>query len=170
MFIADTNNHRIRVYDFKSKELKTLEMTGLTVPAPAPAASEETAVAAATAPAQTIVSGPQLQFKVDLNIPEGFKLNPLGTVNFQLKADGPQTLVAEEHLGVREELDAKTNQVEFQVPLAGKTGTGRFQLTLSYLYCKQDQTGGVCKMKRSTWLIPVTVAATGAKAIELDVE
>ncbi len=171
MFIADTNNHRIRVYDFTTKELTTLEIAGLEAPPPAPMDDPLPPLdKAITVAAQTIAAGPQLQFDVDLAIPEGFKLNPLAPVVFRLQAEGQQTLVSAEHLGIREEVQPTNHQVTIPIPLSGMSGTGKFQLTVSYSYCKEGQTGGVCKLKRAAWVVPVTIAATGGKAIELHVE
>lgn len=171
MFIADTNNHRIRVYDFSTKQLTTLDLSGLEPPKPVVSDGDiPVAGKAKKTSAKTVAAGSHLQFDVALDIPEGFKLNPLAPVVFRLQAEGKQTLVPVEHLGVREEVTPEDDQVTIQIPLAGKTGTGQFQLTVSYSYCKEGQTGGVCKLKSASWVVPVTVAKTGGKAIELEVE
>lgn len=171
LFIADTNNHRIRVYDFSTRQLTTLDLPDLE--SPKPVATEEDIPLVGKArktSAKTVAAGSHLQFDVALDIPDGFKLNPLAPVVFRLQADGKQTLVPEEHLGVREEVTPEDDQVTIQIPLASKLGTGQFQLTVSYSYCKAGQTGGVCKLKSASWVVPVTVAKTGGKAIQLEVE
>ena len=40
LYVADTNNHKIRVVDLKTQAVKTLALAGLSPPAPGPAAAE----------------------------------------------------------------------------------------------------------------------------------
>lgn len=169
LYIADTNNHQIRVVDLKTKKATTLVLEGLTPPKPTESldvpGSKSTEVKA-----QTVATAEHLQFDVKLQIPEGFKLNPEGTPYYRLKADGDQSLVAQEQLNEREELKVEDGKVAIKIPLAAKTGTGKFTLILNYTYCK-DGKGGVCKLKAASWTIPITVAETAEqKTITLEIE
>ena len=158
LFIADTNNHRVRVYDFRTRELRTLEITGLTPPLPA--ASDVPQIGdlkPAEVAEQTVMAGRQLRFQVKLAIPDGFKLNSLAPVTYRLQAKGAQSVIAAEQLDQRDSATVSGDWATIQVPLASPTGSGRFQLSLTYSYCR-DGTGGVCKLKSAAWNIPLTLA------------
>lgn len=163
LFIADTNNHRIQVYDFATQKLAALELSGLTPPKPVE--TEETQplnLNAAEVPEQTVMAGRQLRFLVELAIPDGFKLNQLAPVTYRLQADGAQSVVAVANLNQRDEAIVSDNIASIQVPLTANTGTGQFQLAVTYSYCR-DGKGGVCKFKTAAWKIPLKVAATGER-------
>lgn len=158
LYIADTNNHRIRVYDLGTQKLSTLELTGLTPPKP-PTADDEvpSGVQPIEVADQTVKSTGQLRFQVLLAIPEEFKLNELAPVTYRLTADGAQSVIDAKQLNQRDEATVSGNTATIQVPLTAKTGTGRFQLQLTYSYCR-DGKGGVCKFKTTSWTIPITLA------------
>ncbi len=159
LFIADTNNHRIRVYDFRTQQLSTLELTGL-IPPKTTASDENISssdLKATEVADQTVPSNSPLRFQVELLIPEGFKLNELAPVTYRLKAEGQQSIIAGKVLDQRDEAKVEGNMAVVEVPLAAKTGKGRFQLTVTYSYCR-DGKGGLCKFKTVAWTIPVTLA------------
>lgn len=171
LFIADTNNHQIRVYDMETKKTSTLELTGLEAPKPVAAAEAPAARAIATElAAQTVAPAEALKFEVAVKLPEGFKFNKLAPVTYRLKAEGDQPLVAKERLDQREEVKPEPGQITVQVPLAAQAGSGTFRLSLTYSFCRDGQ-GGVCKFKTVSWLIPITVdAKSDQKSIQLKAE
>ena len=157
LYIADTNNHQIRVYDMESKKSSILPLAGLEAPQPVAAAESPNAGPKATeVAAQTVAATEKLKFEVAVKLPEGFKFNKLAPVTYRLKAEGDQTLVAAEVLDQKEEVKPDTNQIVIQVPLVAKSGSGKYRLSLNYSFCR-DGEGGVCKFKSVSWIIPVTV-------------
>jgi DNA-binding beta-propeller fold protein YncE len=172
LYIADTNNHQIRVIDLKSQKASTLELKGLMPPTVLASQESSAGPKSNVVIVQTVASSSHLQFDVKLQIPEGFKLNPdpEGVPRYQLKAEGEQNLVAKEHLDQREELKVEDGKVAIKIPLAAKTGTGQFKLTLTYTYCREGK-GGVCKLKSTSWLIPIEVVESAdQKTIVLNIE
>src|SRR5262249_7121214 len=168
LYVADTNNHRIRKVDLKSGKVSTLEIAGL-----APPALVKTTAADETDPrqpikvaAQRVAAGQELQFEAGLTIPEGYKLNPLAPVTYRVAASGEQSLVAAENLGPRNQIDlpGEGTTVKFAVPLASKTGKGELKLTVNYGYCR-DGAGGLCKLGKLTWLVPIEVAADAKQSV-----
>ena len=171
LYIADTNHHRIRVYDFATQQLTTLELSGVQPPL-LPAATDEgpSDIPAADVTQQTVAAGDQLKLQVELAIPDGFKLNQLAPVLYRLQADGPQSVVAAEHLNARDEAVVVDNQAAIAVPLIAKSGQAKFKLVVTYSYCR-DGRGGVCKFKTAAWNIPITVDQNSdQKEISLKVE
>ena len=162
LYVADTNNHRIGVVDLKSKAMTVLAIEGLQPPKPT---QSEAAVSVPgveqDVPPQKITAASHLDFEIAVTLPEGFKLNPEAPVTYQLKADGDQTLIAAEHLNVREEATAEGSTIKFRVPLAAKSGQAMLHLAVNYQYCR-DGANGLCKLGAARYAIPVQVAS-GAK-------
>jgi DNA-binding beta-propeller fold protein YncE len=168
LYIADTNNHQIRVVDMKSNKVSTLELKGLEPPEPGPV--EEVGPKPKEVKRQSVASGDHLQIDVTLQIPAGFKLNPLQDPWYELKAEGNQTLIAQDQLG-RDELKAAEGKISIKLPLSAKSGSAKYQLTVYYTYCNEGGNGGACRLQTSSWIIPVTVAdAAEQKTIELVAE
>jgi thiol-disulfide isomerase/thioredoxin/sugar lactone lactonase YvrE len=165
LYIADTNNHLIRTVDLESGKLTTLALDGVAPPTlPKPEAVTPTAKDAIPVPAQTVAVGDSLAFDIALQLPEGYKLNPLSPVFYTLTAEGEQPLVAADHLGSRAEIDPpkaadakEKNTVTIRVPAKNAAGQATFQLKVIYGYCREGK-GGLCKLATAHWKIPVTTA------------
>jgi sugar lactone lactonase YvrE/thioredoxin-related protein len=171
LYIADTNNQRIQVYDLASKKMSTLELAGLEPPkssaATAEAADSKKPIEVA---AQTVPAGEHLKFEVTLKIPEGYKLNKLAPVTYRLKAEGDQPLVAANQLGDKIEVNAEGEKISFQIPLASQKGSGKYRLSVNYTYCRSGM-GGACVPKTVAWLVPVNVEEKSDRpAVQLKVE
>jgi DNA-binding beta-propeller fold protein YncE len=170
LYIADTNNHLIRVVDLKTNKVSTLELKGLEAPKSTAAGATAGDPKFKDVKPQVVASGEHLQFDVTLQIPAGFKINPEQDPKFKLTAEVDQPLVAKDQLNQGEEIKAEEGKVAIKVPLAAKTGAGKFKLSLTYTFCK-DGKGGVCRQKSVSWMIPVTVeAGAEQKSITLTIE
>lgn len=145
VFIADTNNHLIRVADLKSGEVTTLAINGLEPPD----LSE-----LITLPVQTLRANTQAALEIDVKFPKGFKLNPGSPISYRIsvingdviKLDLAQASASGE--GVRLPVT-----VPFKTTAAGK---GDLRAELTFYYCN-DGPNAVCKTKTVTWKIPVEV-------------
>jgi DNA-binding beta-propeller fold protein YncE len=168
LYVADTNNHRIRKVDLKSEKVSTLEIAGLAPPARVkPAESDEGAGhKPIVVAAQRIAAGKQLTFEAVLKVPAGYKLNALAPVSYRLAAAGEQALVAAADLGERIQVDAPVEgtTVNFSVPLASPAGKGELTITVSYGYCRNGA-GGLCKLGTLAWLVPIEVAADAKESV-----
>lgn len=84
LFIADTNNHRIRVADLSTHGVTTLTLRGLEQTAPPAPAREENF--RQLGPTQ--VAPGQVELVFDLQLPEGYKLNPDAPASLRLSESG----------------------------------------------------------------------------------
>ena len=158
LYIADTNNHAIRVVDLKTKRVSTLRLSGLTPPAKNMKALE-TAVGPNAeeikAAAQKVRAGANGALQIDVELPSGYHLNPEAPQRYKVSVDGKSVSV-DEKVAARSTKDLK---LPLRVPFTA-TGVGsatvRAQVTL--FYCREDNTG-TCRIKTLVWEVPVEVTS-----------
>ncbi len=158
LYVADTNNHAIRVVDLKTKRVSTLRVNGLTPPAKNMQAFETAAGPNAEeikVAAQKIRSGANGALQIDVELPAGYHLNPSAPQRYKVSVDG-KSLAVDEKVAARSSKDLK---LPLRVPL-NATGVGpatvRAQVTL--FYCREDNTG-TCRIKTLVWEVPVEVTS-----------
>ena len=156
LYVADTNNHAIRVVDLKTKQTSTLRINDLTPPTKNVQAlesavgpnAEEIKVAA-----QRLRSGPGGFLQIDVELPPGYHLNPLAPQRYKISVDGGNLAIDEKN-AARATKDLK---LPVRVPLnttAVGPATIRAQVTL--FYCREDNTG-TCRIRTLVWQVPVEV-------------
>ncbi|MSR57887.1 MAG: redoxin domain-containing protein [Planctomycetaceae bacterium] len=160
LYIADTNNHRIRTVDLKSGAVSTLTIEGLSPPLPPKShvAADDDVKKPSRVKPQRVAAGEALTFEVTLNLPEGYKLNALAPLSYRLKAIGDQSLISPEQLGLRQQVEAPEGGevVKFSIPLSAKSGKGELHVTLSYGFCREGS-GGLCKLGTHAWTVPIEI-------------
>jgi thiol-disulfide isomerase/thioredoxin len=170
LYIADTNNHAIRVVDLKTKEAATLRIKGLEPPASSSSTSEADGAPAPNA--EEIRLAPQrLRVRadgalvIDVKLPTGYHLNPSAPQRYQISVEsGAQhlALLSEAKAAMRDK--ALTNvRKDLSLPLrvALKTleaGKAELGIRLTLYYCREDNTG-TCRIKTLLWRAPVEVIA-----------
>src|SRR5689334_16085740 len=156
LYIADTDNHAIRVVDLKSKRASTLRINGL-----APPMKNVQALETATGPnaeeikvaAQKLRAGASGALQIDVELPAGYHLNPLAPQRYKVSVDGKSVAVDEKSASS----SSKDLRLPVRVPLSATTAgssTVRAQVTL--FYCREDNTG-TCRIKTLVWQVPVEV-------------
>jgi hypothetical protein len=177
LFVADTNNHAIRVIDLATSRVSTLVISGLRPPAP-PAAPKSPAamVEEKVAPRAVRPEGGAIRLDVRLQLPQGYKINPLAPMAYRLEAAaGDQTPggpIRREGFDKPVRLEKPADHFEIRAPLAagapaGGAGRDTFRVVLDYYYCREGAEG-LCKFGTVAWTIPVELSATADRtAIEL---
>lgn len=169
LYVADTNNHAIRVIDLKSKRASTLRLNGLTPPAKNIQALE-TAVGPNAeeikVPAQKVRAGANGALEIDVELPAGYHLNPLAPQRYKISVDG-KSLAIDEKVAARSTKDLKLPlRVPFNASVAG-LATLRAQVTL--FYCREDNTG-TCRIKTLVWQLPVEVVSEGSAPTDMKLQ
>jgi thiol-disulfide isomerase/thioredoxin len=156
LYIADTNNHAIRVVDLKTKRASTLRLNGLNPPA-----ENMKALESATGPnaeevkatAQKLRAGADASLQIAVELPAGYHLNPMAPQRYRISVDG-KSLSIDESQASRSSKDLKLPlRIPVKAAAAGPT-TIRAQVTL--FYCREDNTG-TCRIKTLVWEVPVEV-------------
>jgi thiol-disulfide isomerase/thioredoxin len=170
LYVADTNNHAIRVVDLKTKRASTLRINGLTPPAKNVQAlesasgpnAEEIKVAA-----QKLRTGANSFLQIDVELPAGYHLNPMAPQRYKISVEGGKALAIDDKLAARSTKDLK---LPLRIPLnptAVGPATIRAQVTL--FYCREDNTG-TCRIKTLVWQAPVEVTGEANAPTEVKLQ
>ena len=160
LYIADTNNHAIRVVDLKTKQTSTLRINGLNPPAKNMQAletasgpnAEEVNVAS-----QRLRAGTTGALQIDVELPPGYHLNPMAPQRYKISVDG-KSLTIDEKNAARASKDLK---LPFRIPVnAAGAGSATIRAQVTLFYCREDNTG-TCRIKTLVWQAPVEVVGDG---------
>lgn len=158
LYIADTNNHAIRVVDLKTKRVSTLRLNGLTPPAKNMQALESAAGPNAEeirVAAQKVRAGAEGTLQIDVELPAGYHLNPSAPQRYKVSINNKRLIVEEE--------DAARSTKDLKLPLrvpfsAIEVGSATVRAQLTLFYCREDNTG-TCRIKTLLWEVPVEVTS-----------
>lgn len=161
VYIADSNNHLVRVFEPETGQLSTLTLTNV-------AAVANSAVGALTRvelDAQNAVPGAS-NLQVRISTPAGFHLNSQAPSTLELRSSN--TAVVD--LG-EDTLSWNSNEPEVTFPVPVKLGQGAATVTatLSAYYCR-DGEEALCFIARHELTLPVQVTSDGVAGLRLHYE
>lgn len=177
LFIADTNNHAIRVVDLKTKIVSTLKIVGLTPPLMNEFLSDDSSV---SPNAETLKTEKQIlsigndgKLIVDVKLPAGYHLNPNAPQRLKVTVVQNSKIISFDENGK----NTMTKTIKpLQLPLSVqikslKAGVAELSVQLSVYYCREDNTGE-CKIKTLMWQVPIEVVTNdnGKREIRLSSE
>lgn len=154
LFVADTNNHAIRVVDLQTKSVSTLKIEGLTPPAETKNDTENFSPNLKENKTEIMEIGANTANSVLVNIklPEGFHLNPSAPNRFEISTDDAKIVKSANPTG-------KFTRLPLSIPFqALQAGSANLRVKLSVYYCREDNTGA-CLIKTLAWQVPLRVSA-----------
>ena len=166
LYVADTNNHAIRVIDLKTKQARTLRINGLTPPA-----KNMQSLESATGPnaeeikvaAQKLRAGANGTLQIDVELPAGYHLNPLAPQRYKVSVDGKSVAVDAKDAAQA----TKDLKLPVRVPLSTTAaGSANVRAQVTLFYCREDNTG-TCRIKTLVWEVPVEVTNDANAPTEL---
>jgi thiol-disulfide isomerase/thioredoxin/DNA-binding beta-propeller fold protein YncE len=166
LYVADTNNHAIRVVDLNTKETKTLQIKGLQPPVTNQSAATNNVAPNAEeikVPAQKIRAG-ESSVVINVDLPAGYHLNP----------SAPQRYMADVQQGGKSlpsPLAAAPNYKKVSLPirlpiLIPSAGAAEVTVSFTFVYCREDNTG-TCRIKTLQWQTPLEVVNDATAATEI---
>jgi sugar lactone lactonase YvrE len=162
LLVADTNNHRIRSIDLRGDyRVSTLEIKGLQPPTIEATQAPTQADDARKIVVEPVAVQPQdstIGFKVDLQLPAGYKLNPMAPVRYSFEPLGKEGPIDRSTAGKSIRLEKPAPSFEIRLPLASKTGEDQVNLSLRFFFCREGSEG-LCKAGSVVWQVPVRLAA-----------
>lgn len=174
LYVADTNNHRIRVVELADPErVKTLAIEGLGPPA---AVDEQTRAdppeghAIKVPPTELKPKDGAISLAVELTLPDGYKINPRAPMSYRVEAVEAKGPLRRAALGKSTRLKKPAARFEVPLPVDGTSGKDTVNLTLTYYYC-QEGAEGLCKVGSAVWSVPITLSSKAtAASVPLTIE
>jgi thiol-disulfide isomerase/thioredoxin len=168
LYVADTNNHAIRVIDLKAKTVKTLELEGLSPPSPSPRAPSFPNAQAIHVPAVKVAPGATITLDVTVPLASGFKLNAEAPMPYLIETPDKTGLLSSDLPANGGKVSPPAPRFSVNVPLARPAAAGdSFNLKLSLAAFVCNEGSNLCQVKSFVWTIPVTVASNGSAHVTL---
>jgi hypothetical protein len=160
LYIADTNNHAIRVADLHSGEVTTLKLTGLAMPTAMVGVEGMAWMEGETIilPSHSLKAGVEGQLVLHFELPAGYKLNPAAPVHYEVHVHGDGLQVPNSGR------PQSAHIIELPLTIPFRTMAGVYQTTIdveaTFYWCRDDDTG-LCLIQSSRWHVPVDISEAG---------
>ena len=151
LFIADTNNHAVRVVDLQTKQVSTLKIAGLSSPKEISddAVSGSPNLKELKTEMQEISANSQNSLNFNVNLPKGYHINADAPSRFEITGE-PKNIKLEKAKG-------KFTQVPLSIPFQTMaTGETKLNAKFTFYYCRDDNTGE-CLIKTLSWNVPLKI-------------
>ncbi len=158
MYVADANNHAIRVVDLPSQETGTLRLKPQALPSLERLVSKHTPVT--KLPARVLAPG-AAEIHVKILLPEEAELNEGSPVQLMMRSLNDALVFPSAALTLA------SPGTEITVPLRvhSQAAESAFRLELLYYYCEKQR--GLCLIRQAAYEVPVRIAHTGAALVEI---
>ncbi len=169
LFIADSNNHEIRVLSLSAKTVQTLKLEGVAAPKPPASKPRFPNPVVIDVPPVQVTPGRDFKLDVTVSLPEGFKINPEAPMPVLLETPEDPAALGPDVSSTGLRLDPPREKFEVDVPLAKALAAGNklaVRLSVSTFECKEGG-AGFCRVKNYVWKVPVTFAPGGDPVVSL---
>ena len=182
LYIADTNNHAIRVVDLKTKTTATLRIKDLQPP---------TVTVSETTDTETGPGGEELQLTtqqvraasegtliIQVELPSGYHLNPMAPQRYRVSVEKGFPNLSLFTLGgsgpvvksKETKQTAKTLKLPILIPFTSSgPGKGELRIQVTLFYCREDNTG-TCRIKTLVWRAPISAVKDPTASTKLKVQ
>src|SRR3989339_1327039 len=140
LYVADTNNHAIRVVDMKTRKVNTLQIKGLKTEVSKDMSLSAIPLFARSVelPLKTLKMGSDIQLTLNINLPKGYHVNPNAPLIYRIDA-GNGIQVEQSHR------EARLEKPELPIKILFKTGSEvlstDLKVSVSFYYCREDNQG-----------------------------
>lgn len=164
-YVADTNNHKVRIIDLTKNSVSTFVPLGLQPPKPPEAPDKLVNATATTVPALILIPKGSLTIKASVKVPEKNKLNPDAPMTYQVVAvlakGGEKILTKGRIKPVADQFDIPLKDVDW-------VDVKEMRLVVVYYPCEEGSEG-VCRVLTRVWQIPLQFdAAKGQDKLTLN--
>ena len=169
LYVADTNNHAIRKIDIETKKVSTLTLGDVSTPKPTRRPPSFPNAVAIEVPPTQAAPGREINLDVTLNLPQGFKLNPMAPLPYQVETPNQAHALGADAAtnGARVEPPALSFSV--RIPLAESMSPGQsltLKLSTAAFICKEGAEG-LCTIKSYVWNVPIKFEAGAPSTLAL---
>lgn len=169
LYVADTNNHAIRVVNLADKAVRTLTLSGLEGPKPPRSKPTFNNPVVIKLGDKSVALGNRFTLAVNLVLPEGFELNPEAPMPVLLEAPGARGVLGADVSEYGSRVEPPKTQFDVEVPLTRTPRAGDtvgLKLSVSAFECKKGG-AGFCRVRNYVWEVPVTFEAGGSRRVEI---
>lgn len=169
LYIADTNNHAVRVIDLAARKTRTLKLTGLKPPtlrSHPPVFSNPTVLEAAPV---KIAPGGTLTLNVSIQLAPGIKVNPDAPMPYLLETPGKTGILDAGVSPFGSRVEPPSDHVRIAVPIAKDAREGEtfdLRLSLASFQCKEG-VDGFCRVNNFVWNVPVRLSGGVESSVSL---
>jgi DNA-binding beta-propeller fold protein YncE len=183
LYVADTNNHAVRMVDLATKKTSTLNIKGLQPPITKAVA--DSGVTESGPNAEEIKVAPQTLrvesrgvLSVQVELPAGYHLNPDAPQRYRVAMESGQRQIGLESAtelgaighdtGISKSL--KNPQLPLRIPFRShEAGKAEVRVQVTLFYCREDNTG-TCRIKTLGWRVPVDVTNDASATAEIKLQ
>jgi thiol-disulfide isomerase/thioredoxin len=168
LYVADTNNHKIRAVDLKDLSVATLDLAGLKPPAPPARAPSFPNATVVNVPPVTVAPGSSVTLDVTVPLASGYKLNTDVPMPYLVETPEKSGLLAESVSPTGQKLETPSPKFTIKVDLAHPAKPGEsipLKLSLSAFVCNEGSS--FCTIKSYVWNIPIKIAEGGRDRVTL---
>ena len=165
LYVADTNNHKVRAVDLETKNVKTIDII---IDPPASMPRKPLFLNVAIQKEQRVEVAPGMEFTLDVTvpIPSGFKLNAEGSMPYLVETPGKTGLIKFPESGMKLEKPERNIPVNVELTTPAKDKeTLDLKLSVSTFICSEGSS--LCTIKSYVWPVRVTFAANGKTAVAI---
>jgi len=180
LYVADTNNHAVRVVDLKTKTATTLNIKGLQPPASSDPATQPANEAGPNAEEikvapQSVRAESDVVLVAQVELPAGYHLNPAAPQRYRVSVESGTRQIglmsATEPGATATDKSVSQSLRNLQLPLrvalkSHEPGAAELRVQLTLFYCREDNTG-TCRIKTLVWRTPVEVVKNPSASTEV---
>src|SRR5665213_1578760 len=156
IYIADTNNNLIRVYDTQTKQVSTLEITGLEKLNPMKTEAFNGEKVTLTAQA---IQPDVKELQLEITLPADKQLNAQAPSRYEFSSSNISAVNSGVSMG-----EIKSTSVS--IPVTLRAGQAELSVTLHLYYCSHGQEA-LCYFKEVQFHIPLTVSQDGQSILHI---
>ena len=162
LYVADTNNGKIKVVDLKTHAVKTLAIEDLSPPKPAARAPVFPNAKTFDVPPVDVPAGKSIRLAVSVALAKGFKLNEETPMTWLAEVPDMTGVLGSELRTEGQHVKPPTTELKITIPLAKPSEAGeKLELRLSLKTFVCSETSSLCMIQSYIWNVPVTFTATG---------
>lgn len=159
LYVADTNNHAIRIVEIPTGETRTLVLKGIERFQPPPDNENYRGVIVETG--QVTVAQGAGSIEIDITLPPEHKVNEDAPSSAEFFATG-----AIADFGVNQGVSLTGATFPVSVPVTFAAGDGEITADLTVIYCREGAES-LCLIQQLRFIVPVTVAGSGQSELQL---
>lgn len=153
LYIADTNNHAVRVLDLMTHQVATLPLKGLAPPSVvAEPERRRPPIAAVQLATQILPAGEVATLRIAIEVPSGWKINTAAPANLTIDKQGAAVQVPAAYL--KRSMQPLPAATRIPVHVSTTEAEARLRVDLAFVVCRVDNQG-ICALQDVAWEVPV---------------